>query len=218
MKTAKVLILMTIGCLLYSNTVFAEFHRIRLLAPVSEQGELDVGDSDATITQNPTTSGFGLYYVMPFGLGIGYSTLSTTAESEFDFQSICCLIIQSMQYDSNFVDISYTIGEAFSFTLGAGLVIDGSAKLDYEAEFISSWTALTGDSDFSRNFNASDASGNSWFVLAGMEFEPMELILGYRANSLSYKFDLDDIIINNSSTFTHKLETAEILAGIGVVF
>jgi len=130
--------------------------RFRLYYPASTSATV----SDCS-TCTVTAEGYSLHYVFGFGLGLG--TSSSKAKVSGDTSST-----SEYSYDADsMLDLSYTFGSDFTFTLGYGV---GSAKLSGH----SSVTTTSG------------SSSNSLIGL-GYNFDGIEILLGIRMVSANIK-------------------------------
>ena len=79
-----------------------------------------------------STSGHSGNFIFANGIGLGYSTTMTNGNLE-DI---------SYKFKNSSLDLSYTIGRSFSFTLGTGKMINGRGEIildgvDYSTESVS---------------------------------------------------------------------------------
>jgi len=106
---------------------------------------------------------------------------------------------------TSFVDLSYTIGESWTITLGGGIP-SGIAK-------------ITNDYNFGRNteseYKSSTVSGGSYFTVFGLEIGIFEFLLGYRVNNIEYtKFELE----SNTLDTKYKVSGGQTMIGLGLSF
>ena len=131
--------------------------RLRIYSPISASATIESCE-----TCTVTAEGSSLHYVFGFGLGLGISNSKLNiAGSNPDY---------SVQANS-MIDVSYTFGSDFTFTLGygsgGGIEVDGISGL-----------VVT-----------SSSSSNSLIGL-GYNFGGIELLLGMRSVTATYQYDL----------------------------
>ena len=146
----KIFVYLTTFFFLGSLTISAADNpsRLRLYSPISTNATVD---SDATATV--TASGYSLHYVFGFGLGLGTTSSKSKVKGESSEYTI----------DSgSMIDISYTFGSEFSFTLGYGV---GSQPV-YE----------------NKSMTINSQTGNFTNSLLGFGYNlgGFEILLGYR--------------------------------------
>ena len=140
-----------------------------------------------------STSGHSGNFVFANGIGLGFSTTMTSGNLE-DI---------SYKFKNNSLDLSYTTGNSFSFTLGAGRMINGRGEIilngvDYVTESV---------------------SGESFFLNLGIPFFGGEFLLGYRQDNSEFKnhqcqMSGKSVILAEPV----KLISGQINAGIGFLF
>lgn len=221
----KLIILIPFLLLLVQATAMAQENRLRLFIPFSESMEYepDVDDLlDSEVTYISAT-GYGLHYVMPMGLGIGYTSLSSSFSNEVSVKytatwyrtnnsgtvvadtvinSGTTVYTDTISYTANFLDVSWTFGETFSVTGGLGLVIAGTGEL--EREFGSTYRSFYSSLSNS-TFDADSISGNAFFLHGGYNFGGFELLASYRQSTISTTFEA-----TGNAGFTDLLEQEDV--------
>lgn len=168
-----------------------EIWRLRYLVPISAENEITRGSTSATAELS--TSGHSGNFVFANGIGLGYSTAKTNGSLEGI----------SYKFKINSLDLSYTIGNRLSFTLGAGRMINGRGELTQNGvEYVTE-----------------SVSGESAFLIFGIPLIGGELLLGYRQNNSEFKnyqcqMSGQSVIIAESV----KLVSGQINAGFGFLF
>ncbi len=165
--------------------------RLRMLTPMQEVGSFT--DNQTKSSSAPNTSGFGMHIVMSNGFGFGATGLYSKGTVNGNAATAT----------SSNVDLSYTFGEAWSVTLGAGWALKGKATL----------------TENGTRYETENLRGGSGFVLFGMPFLGGEVLLGFRQNSVSY---LDLKYDSGSATTTRanllKSDTQQVMLGLGFLF
>ena len=136
-----------------------ELWRLRYFVPTAAESQITLGSSKAAGKFN--TSGHSVNLVFANGIGVGYSTVRSNGSLEG----------VSYIFKNNSLDLSYTIGNSLSFTMGAGYLINGRGEL-----------SLNGESYVTEN-----SAGEAVFMNFGIPFFGGELLLGYRQNNIKYK-------------------------------
>ena len=133
--------------------------RARLYIPVSTSATVS-----GCVTCEIKASGYSARYVFGFGLGLGVaSSKATVTGSPAEIGS-------DYFYDTGpMIDISYTFGSDFTFTLGAGV---GSSP--------------TTDVKMSENVKLEGKSAANSFLGLGYNFGSIEVLLALRSVSASY--------------------------------
>ena len=108
-----------------------------------------------------STSGHSGNFVFANGIGLGYSTAMTNGNLE-DI---------SYKFKNSTLDLSYTIGRSFSFTLGTGKMINGRGEIILDGE----------------GYTTESVSGESIFLNLGIPFFGGEFLLGYRQDNSKFK-------------------------------
>ena len=168
-----------------------EVWRLRYSTLISAENEITRGSS--TSSAEMSTSGHSGNFVFANGIGLGYSTTTTNGSLE-DI---------SYQFKSSSLDLSYTIGRSFSFTLGAARMINGHGEIIID----------------SVDYSTKSISGESIFLNFGIPFFGGEFLLGYRQdnskfNNYQCQMSGTPVILNESVN----LNTSLINAGLGFLF
>jgi len=108
-----------------------------------------------------STSGHSGNFIFANGIGLGYSTAMTNGNLE-DI---------SYKFKNSSLDLSYTIGRSFSFTLGTGKMINGRGEIILDGE----------------GYTTESVSGESIFLNLGIPFFGGEFLLGYRQDNSKFK-------------------------------
>ena len=168
-----------------------EFWRIRYSVPTSGESEIKRGSSIASEKLN--TSGHSGNMVFPNGIGFGYSTVHTDGSlSEIEYK-----------FKNHSLDLTYTIGNELSLTLGAGRLVYGRGE-----------QSISGTS-----YVTESSSGEALFMNFGIPFFGGELFLGYRQNNIEYKnfqsrISGQPVILEDSI----KLLSSQVNTGFGFLF
>ena len=75
------------------------------------------------------------------------------------------------KFKKNSLDLSYTIGRSFSFTLGTGIIINGRGEILLDGE----------------GYTTESVSGESIFLNLGIPFFGGEFLIGYRQDNSNFK-------------------------------
>ena len=140
-----------------------------------------------------STSGHSGNFVFANGIGLGYSTAMTNGNLE-DI---------SYKFRNSSLDLSYTIGRSFSFTLGTGKMINGRGEIILDGE----------------GYTTESVSGESIFLILGIHFFGGEFLLGYRQDNSKFKnyqcqMSGKSVILSEPVN----LVSGQINAGIGFLF
>ena len=133
--------------------------RLRYSSLIS--GEYEITRDSISSSSELSTSGHGLYFVFANGIGIGYSA----ATSNGNLEDI------SYKFKNSSLDLSYTIGRSYSFTLGTGILINGRGEIILDGE----------------DYSTESVSGESIFLNFGIPFFGGEFLLGYHQNNSNFK-------------------------------
>ena len=168
-----------------------EVWRLRYSTLISAENEITRGSSTSPADMN--TSSQSGNFVFANGIGLGYSTKMTNGNLE----NI------SFKFKNSSLDLSYTIGSSFSFTLGAARMINGHGEIILD----------------SVDYSTESVSGESIFLNLGIPFLGGEFLLGYRQDNSKFKnyqcqMSGKSVILNESVN----LISAQINAGIGFFF
>ena len=140
-----------------------------------------------------STSGHSGNFIFANGIGLGYSTAMTNGNLE-DI---------SYKFKNSSLDLSYTIGRSFSFTLGTGKMINGRGEIILDGE----------------GYTTESVSGESIFLNLGIPFFGGEFLLGYRQDNS--KFKNYQCQMSGKSVILAEpinLVSGQIKAGIGFLF
>ena len=140
-----------------------------------------------------STSGHSGNFIFANGIGLGYST----AMSNGNLEDI------SYKFNNSSLDLSYTIGHSFSFTLGTGKMINGRGEIILDGE----------------GYTTESVSGESIFLNLGIPFFGGEFLLGYRQDNSKFKnyqcqMSGKSVILSEPVN----LVSGQINAGIGFLF
>ena len=168
-----------------------EVWRLRYSALISAENEITRSSSSSSAELS--TSGHNGSFVFANGIGLGYSA----ARANGNLEDI------SYKFKNNSLDLSYTTGSSFSFTLGAGRMINGRGEIilngvDYVTESV---------------------SGESVYLNLGIPFFGGEFLLGYRQDNSEFKYY--QCQMSGKSVILAepvKLISGQINAGIGFLF
>ena len=140
-----------------------------------------------------STSGHSGNFVFAYGIGLGYSTTMTNGNLE-DI---------SYKFKNSSLDLSYTIGRGFSFTLGAARMINGRGEIILDGV----------------DYSTESVSGESIFLNLGIPFFGGEFLLGYRQDNSNFK-NYQCQMSGKSVILTEpvNLVSGQINAGIGFLF
>ena len=140
-----------------------------------------------------STSGHSGNFVFANGIGLGYSTTMANGNLEEI----------SYKFKNSSLDLSYTIGRSFSFTLGTGKMINGRGEIILDGE----------------GYTTESVSGESIFLNLGIPFFGGEFLLGYRQDNSKFKnyqcqMSGKSVILSEPVN----LVSGQINAGIGFLF
>jgi len=178
--------------------IFSAFHagaeelwRLRYSVPTSGESEITRGSSKTS--EELSISGHSGNLVFANGIGFGYSTVGTNGSlGGIDYK-----------FKNHSLDLTYTIGNEFSLTLGAGRLVYGRGE-----------QSMSGNS-----YLTESSSGEGLFMNFGIPFLGGELLLGYRQNNIEYKnfqsrISGQSVILEDSV----KLFSTQLNAGFGILF
>ena len=121
--------------------------------------------------------------------GIGQTSekfLNTKSGYTFDIQT-------------QFVDLSYTLGESWTTTLGVGIP-SGTGKINTSSN---------------TENKSSTVSGSGYFAVFGLEIGIFEFLVGQRVNSVEYtKFESGSTVLNTK----YKVSGSQSIVGLGLSF
>jgi len=187
----RTIILTTIILLIGFYATAEEVWRLRYSTLISGENEItrDSNSSSAELT----TSGHSGNFIFANGIGLGYSI----AMAKGNLEDI------SYKFKINSLEISYTIGRSFSFTLGTGIMINGRGEIILDGE----------------GYSTESVSGESIFLNLGIPFFGGEFLLGYKQDNSKFKnyqcqMSGKSVILSEPVN----LVSGQINAGIGFIF
>ena len=168
-----------------------EVWRLRYSTLIS--GENEITRDSISSSAELSTSGHSVNFVFANGIGLGYST----AMANGNLEDI------SYKFKNNSLNLSYTIGRSFSFTLGTGIMINGRGEIILDGE----------------GYTTESVSGESIFLNLGIPFFGGEFLLGYRKDNSKFKnyqcqMSGKSVILSEPVN----LVSGQINAGIGFLF
>jgi len=168
-----------------------EVWRLRYSTLISAENEITRGSS--TSSAELSKSGQSGNFVFANGIGLGYSTAMTNGNLE-DI---------SYKFKNSSLDLSYTIGRSFSFTLGAARMINGRGEIILDGV----------------DYSTESVSGESIFLNLGIPFFGGEFLLGYRQDNSKFK-NYQCQMSGKSVILAEQvnLVSGQINAGIGFLF
>ena len=191
MHSFRTIILTGIILLIGFYATADEVWRLRYATLISGENEItrDSGSSSAELN----TSGHSVNFVFANGIGLGYST----AMAKGNLENI------SYKFKNSSLDLSYTIGRSFSFTLGTGIMIIGRGEIILDG----------------KGYTTERVSGESIFLNLGIPFFGGEFLLGYRQDNSKFK-NYQCQMSGKSVILAEpvKLVSGQINAGIGFLF
>ena len=168
-----------------------EVLRLRYATLIS--GENEITRDSSSSSAELSTSGHSVNFVFANGIGLGFATKMTNGNLE-DI---------SYKFKNSSLDLSYTIGRSFSFTLGTGIMINGRGKIFIDGE----------------GYTTESVSGESIFLNLGIPFFGGEFLLGYRQDNSKFK-NYQCQMSGKSVILAEpvKLVSGQVNAGIGFLF
>ena len=245
-KAARILSLL--ATLLVASNVFAsETSRIRIAAPyetsVSSAApfEADPGHF-AFPTSTPdgfSFSGGSFWYIFSSGFGVGYSDLRAQATVETRtarslnanippfFTQIWgpgdLFFVNTMTLETRFLDLSYTMGEDLTLTVGAGIFLGGELQeeLGY-SDLAKNNYGNIGIAVVDENIQGKALAGGSNFLIVGYDFFGLELLVGVRQYNLRFRLGDSEFLRTNASS-TRPTERFDFIflqtiVGLGLTF
>ena len=191
MHSFRKIILTAIILLISFYATADEIWRLRYSSVIS--GEYEITRDSISSSSELSTSDHSLYFVFANGIGLGYST----AMANGNLEDI------SYKFKNSSLDLSYTIGRSFSFTLGTGILINGRGEIILDGE----------------DYSTKSVSGESIFLNFGIPFFGGEFFLGYRQNNSNFK-NYQCQMSGKSVVVAEKVNlfSGQITAGIGLLF
>ena len=168
-----------------------EVWRLRYSTLIS--GENEITRNSISSSAEMSTSGHSGNFIFANGIGLGYST----AMANGNLEDI------SYKFKNSSLDLSYTIGRSFSFTLGAARMINGRGEIILDGV----------------DYSTESVSGESIFLNLGIPFFGGEFLLGYRQDNSKFK-NYQCQMSGKSVILAEpvKLISGHINAGIGFLF
>ena len=218
MKLSLVLLLgffVLLGCTRSDNL------RIRALAPIEEESGND--DLISTEQSNGSVSSTGFrtagrgYSIVYKGLSVGMTQLSTDRSTRSKSGSDV-LLDEYFSTQATYNELGLMLGEEFTFTFGVGGLVSGSGELNLDYG-----SSLGGTSE---TLMTTKPSGNSAFITFGYDFQPIEILLGWRWNNFKASYISQgstlELLQNSGSlnypTKSFSRQTSHITAGLGASF
>ncbi len=191
MHSFKKIILTAIIQLISFYATADEVWRLRYSSLIS--GDYEITQDSISSSSELSTSGHSLYFIFANGIGLGYST----AMANGNLEDI------SYRFKNSSLDLTYTIGRSFSFTLGTGILINGRGEIIHDGE----------------DYSTESVSGESIFLNFGIPFFGGEFLLGYRHNNSNFK-NYQCQMSGKSVVVAEKVNlfSGQINAGIGFLF
>ena len=191
MHSFRTIILTAIILLIGFYATADEVWRLRYSTLIS--GENEITRDSSSSSAELSTSGHSVNFVFANGIGLGYSTTMTNGNLE-DI---------SYKFKNSSLDLSYTIGRSFSFTLGTGKMINGRGEIILDGE----------------GYTTESVSGESIFLNLGIPFFGGEFLLGYRQDNSKFK-NYQCQMSGKSVILAEpvKLVSGQVNAGIGFLF
>ena len=155
----KTIILTTFILLIGFSATADEVWRLRYSTLISGEHEITRGSRNSSTELS--TSGHSVNLVFANGIGIGY----LSSEANGNLEDI------SYKFQNSSLDLSYTIGRSFSFTLGTGIIINGRGEIIIDGE----------------GYSTENLSGESIILNLGVPFFGGEILLGYRQDNAKFK-------------------------------
>ena len=191
MHSFRAIILTAIILLIGFYATADEVWRLRYSTLIS--GENEITRDSSSSSAELSTSGHSVNFVFANGIGLGYST----AMANGNLEDI------SYKFKNSGLDLSYTIGRSFSFTLGTGIMINGRGEIILDGE----------------GYTTESVSGESIFLNLGIPFFGGEFLLGYRQDNSKFKnyqcqmSGKSVIVAEKGNLFSQKINV-----GIGFLF
>ena len=191
MLSFRKIILIALFLLIGFYATADEVWRLRYSTLIS--AENGISRNSISSSAKMSTSGHSGNFVFANGIGLGYSTTMTNGNLE-DI---------SYKFKTSSLDLSYTLGRSFSFTLGTGKMINGRGEIILDGE----------------GYTTESVSGESVFLNLGIPFFGGEFLLGYRQDNSKFK-NYQCQMSGKSVILTEpvNLVSGQINAGIGFLF
>ena len=218
MKLSLVLLL---GFLVLLGCTRSDNLRVRALTPIQEES----GNDDLISTEQSNgsvsstdfrTVGRG-YSIVYKGLTVGMTQLITDRLTR-SLSGKKVLLDEYFSTQATYNELGVMLGEDFTFTFGVGGLVAGSGRLrlDYGS-------SLGGTTE---TLMTTKPSGNSAFITFGYDFQPIEILLGWRWNNFKASYNSQgstlELLRNSGSlsypTKSFSRQTSHITAGLGASF
>ena len=143
--------------------------RARLYIPVSTSTSIK-----GCTTCETKASGYSAHYVFRFGLGLGVTSSKASVSGDASANN-SSLSIADYSYDSGpMIDISYTFGSDFTFTVGYGVGSSPTSDLNIP------------DDSNSKDWKLEGKSASSSFLGLGYNLGSIEILLALRSVEAAY--------------------------------
>ena len=168
-------ILIFFSAVLFCACGRSDLIRLRMLVPVIEAKKdhsiLTDTKESSTPSYTNTSNGGSLYFLLK-SIGLGYTTVTTK------FEKTGTNLKETTTLKTNFYDLSFGIGENYSFMWGAGVL----SGLEHER-----YMEYT-DKGKDQLWVSSDPVGHSLFFMLAHHGFGFETLLGYRMNFIKTEF------------------------------
>ena len=155
--------------------------RARLYIPASTSSTVS-----GCTTCELKVSGYSARYIFGFGLGLGVTSSKASVSGDVSANN-SSLSIADYSYDSGpMIDISYTFGSDFTFTVGYGVGSSPTSDLNIP------------DDSNSKDWKLEGKSASSSFLGLGYKFGIYEVLLALRSVSASYDMIFGGIPISQA--------------------
>ena len=217
----KLLLVLLLGFFVLLGCTRSDNLRVRALTPIQEES----GNDDLISTEQSNgsvsstdfrTVGRG-YSIVYKGLSVGMTQLSTDRLTR-SMSGKEVLLDEYFSTQATYNELGVMLGEDFTFTFGVGGLVAGSGRLrlDYGS-------SLGGTTE---TLMTTKPSGNSAFITFGYDFQPIEILLGWRWNNLKASYNSQgstlELLQNSGSlnypTKSFSRQTSHITAGLGASF
>ncbi len=163
--------------------------RLRFVAPRSETGTLQLDQQDPEDASQSSGKGFSLLFGNGFGFGI--SNMQTDGSVAGNPVSV----------SADSFDVSYTLGERWSLTLGVGTITAGESMLWQNGAV----------------YATGNVEGKTALGLLGLPFLGGELLVGMRGDEVEYRGYRSSASPNPIGTVI-TAATRQVLIGFGLFF
>lgn len=156
---------------------------------------------------DPDLDTFSFHYIHSSGFGVGYTSLRTSFDYKFKLPSGTSssadpFDAQSWEFSgvvqTSFIDLSYTLGDSLSWTVGGGMLVTGEGEITekykkdgYNAgeDGVSTTDGKTYGQelfDYEYEYSSKMVTGQAFFTSVGYALGPLELLVGYRQTTLLF--------------------------------